>query len=517
MEYLILFIVNVLQVGLGTFILLQDVKSWANRLFAACMLIYAWGTLLGLLRMMSPPRDIAAMLVMLSAVVIYIWNATLVALLILTIFYPNWLRAHRVLGIYLPLAADVVETAIIVISFALLPDRGAIVTFIPETRIYHVNVSNFAVWNIVIINSAFWSLVSLGLLINAVLRHREERTPALLLGATIFSIPFLGLLGTKVLRESLKVFVPTLSSGLLAVAFGYVIVRYRLFSAQKVATGLILEHLRDGILILQNDGVVTECNPAAIRLLDLPREQIVGRNVTDLMHDAAKAEPAWQDLLAALYGRDKAEAEIQHGDTTLAGEVTAIRDPRGRTHGYVWMLHDLTELRRNEREVERRNVELQRALRELESTTQAQGELLETIRMLSAPAVPVIQGIVVMPLSGQIDSDRARRIMENLLAGIHDHDARVAIMDITGVPVVDSVVADHLIQAARAASLMGCRPLLVGIRPEIAQVIVELGIDMEGLTTFSDLQSGVEYALRLLGLRLVEASRSPNRTPSPVA
>jgi rsbT co-antagonist protein RsbR len=120
-----------------------------------------------------------------------------------------------------------------------------------------------------------------------------------------------------------------------------------------------------------------------------------------------------------------------------------------------------------------------------------------------------MQGIIVMPLSGQIDSERARRIIDNLLAGIEEHDAKIAILDITGVPVVDTVVAQYLVRAARAASLMGCRPFLVGIRPEIAMVLVELGIDMEGLMTFSDLQSGVEHALRALGMVLVKAAAKP--------
>ena len=96
-------------------------------------------------------------------------------------------------------------------------------------------------------------------------------------------------------------------------------------------------------------------------------------------------------------------------------------------------------------------------------------------------------------------------------ARISSNDAKIAIIDITGVPVVDTAVAQYLIQAARAASLMGCRPLLVGIRPEIAQVIVELGIDMAGLATFSDLQSGVEYALRMLGIELTYAAAMGGR------
>ncbi len=132
-----------------------------------------------------------------------------------------------------------------------------------------------------------------------------------------------------------------------------------------------------------------------------------------------------------------------------------------------------------------------------------QAETMTTLaRELSSPVVPVLEGILVLPLIGSIDTRRAQQIMVSLLEGIVAHQARVVIIDITGVPTVDTKVASHLLQAIQAARLLGAECLLVGITPEVAQTIVQLGVDLAGIITRSDLQSGVEYALRSMGLRV---------------
>lgn len=134
--------------------------------------------------------------------------------------------------------------------------------------------------------------------------------------------------------------------------------------------------------------------------------------------------------------------------------------------------------------------------KDLQQTLAIQKQLLETIRLLSTPVVPLFEGIILLPLVGHIDSQRAAQIMEELLVGVQRYRARVAILDITGVPVVDTAVANSLLRAAQATYLLGAEVILVGIRPEVAQTIVGLGLDLRGLVTMSDLQSGIEYALR---------------------
>ncbi|MFJ7972307.1 STAS domain-containing protein [Psychrobacillus sp. NPDC096389] len=126
------------------------------------------------------------------------------------------------------------------------------------------------------------------------------------------------------------------------------------------------------------------------------------------------------------------------------------------------------------------------------------------LQELSASLIPVFDKISVMPLVGTIDTERAKLIMENLLQGVVKHRAEVVLIDITGVPVVDTMVAHHIIQAADAVRLVGAKCMLVGIRPEIAQTIVTLGINLTDFTTTSTLQRGMEQALALTNRAIVE-------------
>lgn len=125
------------------------------------------------------------------------------------------------------------------------------------------------------------------------------------------------------------------------------------------------------------------------------------------------------------------------------------------------------------------------------------------LQELSAPLIPVFDNITVMPLVGTIDTERAKRIMENLLQGVVKHRAEVVLIDITGVPVVDTMVAHHIIQASEAVILVGAKCLIVGIRPEIAQTIVNLGIDLSQVITKNSLQKGIESALEMTNRQIV--------------
>lgn len=124
------------------------------------------------------------------------------------------------------------------------------------------------------------------------------------------------------------------------------------------------------------------------------------------------------------------------------------------------------------------------------------------LQELSAPLIPVMDNITIMPLIGTIDTERAKLIMENLLEGVIKHNADVVLIDITGVPVVDTMVAHHIIQAAEAVRLVGSTCILVGIRPEIAQTIVNLGIDLGKFPTKSSLKKGFQKALEITNRKI---------------
>lgn len=143
--------------------------------------------------------------------------------------------------------------------------------------------------------------------------------------------------------------------------------------------------------------------------------------------------------------------------------------------------------------------ETQRSLEKLRGAYQAQDQLAQMVRELSTPVIQVWKDILVLPLVGAIDSARANRIMEDLLGGIVRYQAEVVILDITGVPVVDTSVANYLLQTVKAAGMLGAKSILVGISGHIAQTLINIGINLSEVETRSNLQAGIEYALSLMG------------------
>lgn len=127
----------------------------------------------------------------------------------------------------------------------------------------------------------------------------------------------------------------------------------------------------------------------------------------------------------------------------------------------------------------------------------------KSILELSTPVIEIWKGIISLPLIGIIDSSRAKQIMESLLTAIVKTQASIAIIDITGVPLVDTEVADRLIKTIKAAALLGTKGIMVGIKPDIAQSMVHLGVDLTGIETFATLQAGLEAAFRATGLKVV--------------
>jgi rsbT co-antagonist protein RsbR len=127
-----------------------------------------------------------------------------------------------------------------------------------------------------------------------------------------------------------------------------------------------------------------------------------------------------------------------------------------------------------------------------------QDELIE----LSTPVVKLWQGVVAVPLIGTLDSARTQVVMENLLERIVETDSAIAIIDITGVPTVDTLVAQHLLKTVTAARLMGADCIISGIRPQIAQTIVHLGLDLSEVVTKSSLADAVVIALERTGFEI---------------
>ena len=123
----------------------------------------------------------------------------------------------------------------------------------------------------------------------------------------------------------------------------------------------------------------------------------------------------------------------------------------------------------------------------------------EAIRELSTPVLQVRERLLILPIIGVIDAQRARQLTEQLLRGIRQNRAKVVVIDITGVPTIDSTVANHLVQTVEASRLMGASVIITGLSSEIAQTLVTIGVDLSKMNAVGDLQGGIEEAERLLG------------------
>lgn len=127
-----------------------------------------------------------------------------------------------------------------------------------------------------------------------------------------------------------------------------------------------------------------------------------------------------------------------------------------------------------------------------EAVIQSQAEALAA---LSTPLIPLTDRVLVLPLIGTVDAARAQNIMDTLLTGVSERRANTVIIDITGLPMIDTLVASVLTRTARAVQLLGATTIITGIRPEVAQTIVGLGVDLQGIITFGTLQSGIKFAV----------------------
>jgi PAS domain S-box-containing protein len=175
--------------------------------------------------------------------------------------------------------------------------------------------------------------------------------------------------------------------------------------------------------------------------------------------------------------------DAPHGMLWFYVRYQPIRDAEGRITRIMSMADDMTVRKQRELAQQQRQAEI------LEQQTAMLAEL-------STPLLAINPTTVVMPLVGAVDTGRVQRIKDTLLSGVAESGASKVILDITGVPVVDTQVANALLQSAQAVKLLGAESVLTGIRPEVAQTLVQLGVDLRAITTRGTLQDGIAYALQ---------------------
>lgn len=236
----------------------------------------------------------------------------------------------------------------------------------------------------------------------------------------------------------------------------------------------------DGV-VLSERGTIIECNTAMSAMLGYDREELIGMAVMQVVAPESRAT-----VKAHLAASDQTPYETsclrKDGSLAPVRAYGRLLPYKGRTVRCTTM-RDLTAIKQAER-----------ALRQSIAQEEKIRAQAETLAELSTPLIPLSDEIMVMPLIGTVDPQRAQRVLETLLDGIADRKPRIAILDITGVSTVDSAVADALVRAARAVRLLGAQVVLTGLRAEVAQTLVGLQSDLSGIITCGNLQSGIDYA-----------------------
>lgn len=325
---------------------------------------------------------------------------------------------------------------------------------------------------------------------------------------------------------------PVLSqaAGLLQAAFD----RLDLGREEYTLLRTLIDHIPAYIHVRDTDSRFLLNNRAHLELIGAKtQEEVLGKSDFDFFSEELASHYRATEVAILESGQPL----IDHVEETMDAEggrhwfltsKVPIRDAYGQIVSIVGINRDITEQKRLEEalrqardemeaqviartaELAEANERLQQQIAEREKAeaerARLQEEVIEAqrraIQELSTPVIPIVDGIIILPLVGSVDTQRARDITRSLLAGITRYRARVVILDITGVPTVDTGVASHLNRTVQAARLKGAHTIVTGISDAVGETIVDLGIDWSDMETLRDLQTGLVTALKRLGVRL---------------
>ena len=280
----------------------------------------------------------------------------------------------------------------------------------------------------------------------------------------------------------------------------------------------IAETASEAVIIFNAEENVFFWNQAAQDIFGYWVSQVKGQLLTSILTDEFRRVlyKEMRQVVATgtseLMGKTVEMTAVRKGGREFPLELSLMSWRTKQDVFFAIIGHDITERKQArdaleqayaevEKQVEERTAALHQATAERENL---QHEIIEAqkhaLQELSTPVIPVIEGIIIMPLIGSIDTMRAKDITRGLLSGIREHRAKVVIVDITGVPIVDSGVANHLNKTIHAARLKGARTIITGISDAVAETIVDLGIDWGSIETVTDLRTGLRTALSNMGL-----------------
>lgn len=264
---------------------------------------------------------------------------------------------------------------------------------------------------------------------------------------------------------------------------------HREAEAQQRRSAALLQSIIENapllIYAVDAEGRYTVANRLVEAAAGKPRSELMGRMPSEFLPGDTAARFAAQDREAMASSAPIAvedRVEMLDGTHVFITTKFALRDDDGKVTGVCGISADITERVR----AEEHNLRLQEQMFRVRE---------DTLRSISTPLLPIAPGVLVVPLVGKMTRERADLVIEALLDGISGQQARIAILDVTGMPEAGAEVTDALIRAARSVRLLGAEIVITGVRPSVARSLVQLEANLGGIVTLGTLERGVAYAL----------------------
>lgn len=243
-----------------------------------------------------------------------------------------------------------------------------------------------------------------------------------------------------------------------------------------------------GTIEFNMDGTILTANKNFLNVLGYTLEEVQGKHHSMFCEESyaqsSEYKSFWEKLNRGEFDSGEYKRVGKHGrEIYIRATYNPIFDWSDKPFKVLKIATDITEQKRRDREIAKQ---------------------AELIMDMSTPVMQLLDRVLLLPIIGLVDSKRVQVIMETVLQKISEHRAKVIILDVQGVPAIDSSVANHIIKITKSTKLMGCNCIVTGISPEVSQALVNLGIDLGNILTQSTLDEGVYSALESLGFKLTK-------------
>ncbi len=469
----------IFQTMLVTFITVRSRDRFASRIFIGFSIVLI--SMIGgvLLRDVASTPTAAYVSLGLSTVMLA-YYFTLLLLLLSALFVPQWWEGPALLQrpiFWISLPYFLIAIAI---SLDLLGGLGFVVNGIRFEDVYRLNYVH-STGQVLILLGAIGQLVLLAMVGFAFFdpRHRQVR-PAIVLLALCFLFSFvMGALTPRLGRTGNLI--TQIQIFPMVGALGYLVLGTGLFSPTRAALDMALGALREAIAVTDASGAIVFANPSARRLglqVNQPLDAYFGFHVGEVLAGRASDD-------------DRIAFGLRTAERYLEVVIVPIRDPRDEHQGALVLVRDVSEAARYQSLLETERARLAATLADLQDARQQEERLVATVRSLSLPLIPVLPGVLVMPLIGEFRGARMNEFLDALLQGIETRRASTVMLDITGVTRLDAEGAHGLMTGIRAAALLGARCVLVGVQPEVAQALIATGVTLSDVPTAATLEQAV--------------------------